>query len=180
MACVPNVLSGIAMDCGSNGGIKKLYIAHTSDVASIAVDADGEITGLTMATGSTSLFKSYSFRKNNASYTETGTRNEQMGNYYSAVEITLQFNKMDKEKRSEIVKLLASQVYVIVKDYNDVYHFIGKDSYCYANSTGQTGAALADGNFYSLTISSELPEPICTVSTSVMETAGVVNAAIVG
>lgn len=169
MSCTSATLTGIALDCGNVGGIKKLYIANTSDVSAITFDAEGEVSALTMDTGKT--FKSYSFRKGNASFVTNGTRDDKAGTYFAKTDISVQFNKMEKSKRTEIVQLLKAAAYVIVKDNNDIYWFIGRDSYVsLATGNGQTGAAMSDGNFYSLVLSSETAELPGTIASGVITT----------
>lgn len=169
MACTSATLTGIALDCGNVGGIKKLYIANVSDVSTIAFDADGEVTALTMAAGKT--FKSYSFRKGNASFTANGTRDDKNDIYTAKTDITAQFNKMDKAKRTEIVELVKAAAYVIIKDNNNIYWFIGRDSYVsLVTGNGQSGAAMTDGNFYNIVLSSETNELPGTILSTVITT----------
>ena len=167
MACTSATLTGIALDCGNVGGIKKIYVANTSDVSTIAFGADGEISAMTMEVGKT--FKSYSFRKGNASFTVTGNRDDKNGTYYAMTEISAQFNKMEKSKRTEMVELLKANAYVIIKDNNDIYWFVGRDSYVTLTTAGgQSGAALADGNFYNVVFGSETAELPGTILSTVI------------
>lgn len=157
MACTSATLTGIALDCGNVGGIKKLYIANVADVSTTAYNASGELTAITMASGKT--FKTYSFRKGNASFTTTGARDDKNGTYFAKTEVIAQFNKMETAKRTEIVELVKANAYVIVKDGNDILWFIGKDSYVsLTTGNGQSGANMADGNFYNIALSSETAE----------------------
>jgi hypothetical protein len=167
MACSSATLSGIALDCGNTGGLKKIYIANISDVSSIVVDDSGEITTLAMDAGKT--FKSYSFRKGNASFTVTGARDEKNGTYFAKTTINIQFNKMEKTKRAEMVQLVRANAYVIILDNNGTYWFVGKDSYVAATAgNGQSGAGMNEGNFYSLTLESETVELPNTIAPGVV------------
>lgn len=173
MSCPSVTLTGIALDCGNVGGIKKLYIANVADVSTIAYDSDGEVTAMTMAAGKT--FKSFSFRKGNASYTLTGNRDEKNGTYFAMTEISAQFNRMDKVKRKEMIELVKANAYVIIKDNNDEYWFVGKDSYVYLTTgNGQTGAEKGDGNFYNIVLGCETAELPNTILSTVI-TASVVD-----
>jgi len=177
MACTSATLSGIALDCGNVGGIKKIYAANTADVSTIAFDATGEVTALTMV--ATKTFKTYSFRKGNASFTTTGARDDKNGTYFAKTEITAQFNKMDKAKRTELVELVKAATYIIIQDQNNEYWFVGKDSYVsLMTGNGQSGANMADGNFYNIVLSSDTEELPNTILLSVVETAGVPKAEI--
>ena len=52
MACL--ISSGITRSCGySFGGLQLVYLANASEVSSVGKDSDGQITGVTMATGAT-------------------------------------------------------------------------------------------------------------------------------
>lgn len=167
MACSSATLSGIALDCGNVGGIKKVYIANVADVSSIAYDASGEVSALTMATGKT--FKSYSFRKGNASFTVTGARDDKNGTYFAKTDINVQFNKMEKSKRTEMVQLVSASAYVIILDNNGIYWFVGKDSYVSVTTgNGQSGATMAEGNFYNVVLSSETAEIPNTIASGVV------------
>lgn len=167
MSCSSATLSGIALDCGNVGGIKKVYIANVADVSSIAYDASGEVSALTMATGKT--FKSYSFRKGNASFTVTGARDDKNGTYFAKTDINVQFNKMEKSKRTEMVQLVSASAYVIILDNNGIYWFVGKDSYVSVTTgNGQSGATMAEGNFYNVVLSSETAELPNTIASGVV------------
>lgn len=167
MGCSSATLSGIALDCGNVGGIKKVYIANVADVSSIAYDASGEVSALTMETGKT--FKSYSFRKGNASFTVTGARDDKNGTYFAKTDINVQFNKMEKSKRTEMVQLVSASAYVIILDNNGIYWFVGKDSYVSVTTgNGQSGATMAEGNFYNVVLSSETAELPNTIASGVV------------
>lgn len=171
MSCPSVSLLGIPVDCGASvGGIKKIYIANVADVDSVTFGVDGEVTAITMA--ASAKFKSFNFRRGNASFTSNGNRDDKNGTYFATSEITAQFNRMEKSKRSEIVALAKADTYVIVKDYNDIYWFFGKDSYCsLSTGSGQSGAALADGNFYNIVLTTETAElPNTVVSSAITET----------
>ena len=158
MAC--NVsLTGIAFDCGVNlSGVKRILIADWNKVTAVTV-ATGEITAITMA--SSSHFYEYVPAKNTGSLTKTLTKDESTGVKYYTNEAVMQFNKMDTTKRTEIAALDGAQLAAIVQDMNGIYWYLGKDNWVSASAvTGQTGAGMDDGNFYTVTLSdtsSELP-----------------------
>lgn len=169
MACTASTLTGIALDCGNVGGVKKIYVANVSDVSTMVVDASGEVTALTMSAGKT--FKSYSFRKGNASFTTTGNRDDKAGTYFASTEIAIQFNKMEKSKRTELVELLKANAYVIVIDNNNVAWFVGYGSYVsLTTGNGQSGATMAEGNFYNVVLMSETAELPNTIADGVITT----------
>ena len=137
MAC-STVLTGIALDCANAGGIKKVYIAPITDVTSVTVTA-GKVTAITMGEVG-KKFKEYSFRKNTASLTKTATKDDAAGTYFVTTTLTAQFNKMETVKRTEMVALARTNCYVIAKDMNGIYWFIGNGSYCIANAGANSGA----------------------------------------
>ena len=157
MAC--NVtLMGIALDCGTNlSGIKAIYLANDASVGGVTV-SDTEISAIDASAGT---FKKYVPAKNTGSLTKTLTKDESTGVMYYTNEAVAQFNKMETAKRTEIANIDRGQFKAIVLDNNSKYWFLGKDNYVSATAvTGQTGAGLDDGNFYTLTltdISAELP-----------------------
>ena len=157
MAC--NVtLMGIALDCGTNlSGIKAIYLANDASVGNVTVSEE-QITTIDASAGT---FYEYIPAKNTGSLTKTLTKDESTGVMYYTNEVVAQFNKMETKKRTELSNIDRGQFKAIVLDSNGKYWFLGYDNYVSASAvTGQTGAGLDDGNFYTLTltdISAELP-----------------------
>lgn len=168
MSCASVTLTGIALDCGNVGGVKKLYIANVADVSTIAYGADGEVTAMTMAAGA--KFKTFSFQRGNASFTSSGAKDIKNGTYFASTDITAQFNRMDKAKRTEMVNLAKANAIAIVQDNNDTYWLIGnKDNHLsLTTGAGQSGAEKADGNFYNIVLTAETPELPCTVASGII------------
>ena len=170
MAC--NVtLTGIALDCGTNlSGIKAIYLANDASVGDVTV-SDNEISAIDASAGT---FKKYVPAKNTGSLTKTLTKDESTGVMYYTNEAVAQFNKMETAKRTEIANIDRGHFKAVVLDSNGKYWFLGKDNYVSATAvTGQTGAGLDDGNFYTLTltdISAELPYEVqSTVIAGIVE-----------
>ena len=157
MAC--NVtLTGIALDCVTNlSGIKAIYLANDASVGNVTVSEE-QITAIDASAGT---FYEYIPAKNTGSLTKTLTKDESTGVMYYTNEVVAQFNKMETKKRTELSNIDRGQFKAIVLDSNGKYWFLGYDNYVSASAvTGQTGAGLDDGNFYTLTltdISTELP-----------------------
>ena len=157
MAC--NVtLMGIPIDCGTNlSGIKALYLANDASVGNVTV-TEGEISEIDASAGT---FYEYIPAKNTGSLTKTLTKDESTGVMYYTNEAVAQFNRMVTAKRSELANIDRGHFKAVILDSNGKYWFLGKDNYVSASAvTGQTGAGLDDGNFYTLTltdISAELP-----------------------
>ena len=157
MSCTVT-LTGIALDCGTNlSGIKALYLANDASVGDVTA-SEGEITAIDASAGT---FKKYVPAKNTGSLTKTLTKDESTGVMYYTNEAVAQFNRMETAKRTEIANIDRGQFKAIVLDNNGKYWFLGYNNYVSATAvTGQTGAGLDDGNFYTLTltdISRELP-----------------------
>ena len=157
MAC--NVtLMGIALDCGTNlSGIKAIYLANDASVGNVTVSEE-QITAIDASAGT---FYEYIPAKNTGSLTKTLTKNESTGVMYYTNEVVAQFNMMETPKRKELSNIDRGRFKAVVLDSNGKYWFLGYDNYVSASAvTGQTGAGLDDGNFYTLTltdISTELP-----------------------
>ena len=157
MAC--NVtLTGIALDCGTNlSGVKAIYLANDASVGNVTV-TEGEITEIDASVGT---FYEYIPAKNTGSLTKTLTKDETTGVMYYTNEAVAQFNRMETAKRTELANIDRGRFKAVVLDNNNKYWYLGKDNYVSATAvTGQTGAGLDDGNFYTLTltdISAELP-----------------------
>ena len=157
MSCTVTLM-GIPIDCGTNlSGIKALYLANDASVGAPTV-VDGEITEIDASAGT---FYEYIPAKNTGSLTKTLTKDESTGVMYYTNEVVAQFNKMETPKRKEISNIDRGRFKAVVLDSNGKYWFLGYDNYVSASAvTGQTGAGLDDGNFYTLTltdISAELP-----------------------
>ena len=157
MAC--NVtLTGIALDCGTNlSGVKAIYLANDASVGNVTL-TEGEISAIDASAGT---FYEYIPAKNTGSLTKTLTKDESTGVMYYTNEAVAQFNKMETAKRKELSNIDRGHFKAVVLDSNGKYWFLGYDNYVSATAvTGQTGAGLDDGNFYTLTltdISAELP-----------------------
>ena len=151
-------LMGIALDCVTNlSGIKAIYLANDASVGDVTVSEE-QITAIDASAGT---FYEYIPAKNTGSLTKTLTKDESTGVMYYTNEVVAQFNKMETKKRTELSNIDRGQFKAIVLDSNGKYWFLGYDNYVSASAvTGQTGAGLDDGNFYTLTltdISAELP-----------------------
>jgi hypothetical protein len=157
MAC--NItLNGLSLECSNVGGLKALYITPIESVSGITVSTGvtGEsITAITMV--STAKFKQFNFKNNNANFVSTPTVADSAGTRYQTTVTTVTFNRQETLKRAEMEALMSTPTYIIVKDWNDVYHFIGYNSYNYCAVTAQSGAAKGDANNYSLVATCETP-----------------------
>lgn len=147
-------IAGMEMQCESNsGGIKNIFIANRSEIHSMDY-ADGKITGINMF--ASALFKPFEFRKGGASFTSTLTVDDSTGVNFFTNELTINFARMDAVKRMELVALSKAELVVIIRDNNNVYHFLGMESPVYVSSAqGATGTAKTDANTYQIVLSDE-------------------------
>lgn len=153
MACTNVTLAGLLRDCEtSKGGIKVVYIAKYTEESAAAIKS--QIDSATSAsTLSGATFYKYEFRRNTGSMTSTLNVDDANGVNYVSTDIVLQFNKMDATKRAEIAALSLDELIVVVLDANNKIWIVGLDApVCASAGTAQTGTAVADGNFYQITL----------------------------
>lgn len=155
-----NNITGFTYDsCESNmGGIKKVWLANYVENAAIVDSStaatNGSITAFTSAV-TTSAWTEFPMRKNVASMTSTLNVAEEGGTYVTT-ELAMVFSKMNTNKRIAMVALAQSEAMALVKDSNNKYWFLGKDSPITVSAgTGETGTAKADPNHYTVTLTDE-------------------------
>lgn len=149
MSCTSITLTGIALDCGNVGGISEFYMVDILDVSGFTFSGE---TMQTISMVSGKKFKKYSINPGNANFQSAPTKNDQNDTLFYTTTTTAVFNKMDASKRAEMNALGKGKVYVIVKDNNDTYWFIGYGSYNSAAPTASTGANWGDANKYDLVL----------------------------
>ena len=155
MGYCTTALKAIAYDCSaSKGGIVDVLIANYSEnMFQVGEDSEGNpiVTGITGAT-----WYRYQFRRNTGSFTSTLNVDDANGVNYVSTDITLQFTRMEAQKRSAIAALALGGVAMLVKDANGNWWAFGNEAPVYASSgTGQTGTAATDGNFYNIVLTDE-------------------------
>ena len=167
-SCKSVTLNSIDSRCEQSiGGIEMILIAPVDDVTKIDVDTDGNVTGITMATGK--KFQQWKFRQNTGSYTSTATSDTTIGSSSVSTEVSLQFSRAEVEKRLEIQAAINTDVYVIVKDRYEGYLLIGKDNGVYiSNAVMQSGTATSDLSGFTLTFTAETAEYPNFVTASVI------------
>lgn len=166
MACLPVSFNGIALDCGNVGGIRTLYIADVLNVDEVTA-LDGEITAITMK--ESEKFKKFEFRKGNANFVSSGTRDDSAGTASVETTTTATFNHMETAKRKEMQGLATSNTYVIAVDENGKAWFIGYNSYNSGSVNANTGANMADANNYEVTLTSSTVELPMELADTVLE-----------
>ncbi len=168
MAC--NILQGIEKGCENNaGGLLKFYVADAESVTGTTV-TDGTVTAIDLS-GGTAAFYEFEFNKNSASFVETGNIDLANGSTFYSVETTLNIARREVAKRNAIQLLGAGQrdLVVIVKDANGLYWLQGLTNYANLTAVGEgSGLAKADGSKYSLTLTSEEPDMMPEVDSTII------------
>lgn len=165
MECNSIALTGIQRDCNANmGGIKKVWMVLKTHVPRENVTiSDNEISAITFASGSTSLYP-FNFRKGAASMTSNLQKDDTAGSYFWQTDLVMNFQRMETSKRTAVMALTLAECAAVVLDANDKYWFLGLDEYLGATAgTGETGQAKTDANQYTVTLqdnSLELPYEI--------------------
>ena len=154
MACTIT-LKGLENDCGANlSGITKILVA-SHDEAKFEKGVDGTVT-----IGEQAKFYVYTPAKNTGSLTKTLTKDETTGVLYYTNEVVAQFNKMSVDNTKEIEELAKGRLAVIAVDKNGMNWALGVDDYVSVTSvSGQTGAGIDDGNFWTLTFTEYSQSP---------------------
>lgn len=168
MACTIT-LKGLENDCGANlSGITKILVA-SHDEAKFEKGVDGTVT-----IGEQAKFYVYTPAKNTGSLTKTLTKDETTGVLYYTNEVVAQFNKMSVDNAKEIEELAKGRLAVIAVDKNGMNWALGVDDYVSVTSvSGQTGAGIDDGNFWTLTFTEYSQSPAYHVTALPTPTPGV-------
>ena len=168
MACTIT-LKGLENDCGANlSGITKILVA-SHDEAKFEKGVDGTVT-----IGEQAKFYVYTPAKNTGSLTKTLTKDETTGVLYYTNEVVAQFNKMSVDNAKEIEELAKGRLAVIAVDKNGMNWALGVDDYVSVTAvSGQTGAGIDDGNFWTITFTEYSQSPAYHVTTLPTPTPGV-------
>lgn len=152
------ITDGFEIDCiDSLGGVDTIW-ALGGTLSGYTVNATDEILGLT---GSGTFYK-FIIPKNTASFVETTTAAPANGTLFYSQALTIQLQKMDTTKRNQL-KLLAKgrDTKLVYKDNNGAYWFVGltRGAQVTAGSAA-SGMASGDLNGYTMTLTSEEPNPV--------------------
>ena len=166
MACTIT-LSGLTNDCAANlSGLTKILVANY-DTVKLTKGEDGG----TVTVGEGGTFYEYIPAKNTGSLTKTLTKDETTGVLYYTNEVVAQFNKMSVDNAKEIEELAKGRLVLIAVDKNGMNWALGVDDYVYVSAvSGQTGAGMDDGNFWTITFTEHSKSPAYHVTT--LPTAG--------
>jgi hypothetical protein len=158
MAC--SITSGFALGCRDNtGGIKALYILSGS--VSAITDTSDEISDIT----GTGIFYQFDLQRGTSDFTETINGSTENGTVFYEGTVNAVFAKMQTSLRNQ-VKVLAQNpdLKLVVETNNDVdgskFFYVGRVHGAILNAgQGQTGTGIGDANGYTLTFTSQEPNP---------------------
>lgn len=156
MGCTVQSFKGLPTNCDANrGGVQVVYICNKSDVKAVTLDTSGDqIATITM--NDTAKFYAYHFKKGAASFTSTFTLDNANGVNYVTTVLSINFAKMETQKRIEMQALSLGEMVAIVLDANGKYWYLGYNEPVYASAgTGVTGTARTDANQYTLELTDE-------------------------
>ena len=166
-SCTSYTLSGLQAQCkDSIGGVAKIWLSTVAD-ASVSISDN-------VADVSANSFKVYNLRKGSASMTTNLTVNENAGDYWTT-EVSMDFLKMETNKRLEMMAITMGETIAVVKDNNSKYWVVGVNNatgdlvpLTASAGVGETGTAKSDSNHYNVTLSvdtTELPYEITKAET---------------
>jgi hypothetical protein len=171
MAC-SNLTAGFTLDCNdSNGGIDKIFIAN-GPVESIS-ETSGVVTAITV--GGSALapsdFFEFEVPRQTSSATETITVSQENGTVFYDQALTMVFNKMEAEKRNQILLMAeATSMVVVFKDNNGKFFSIGLERGAYTSAgTATSGTAYGDRSGYEITISGQETAPMYEITSTIVE-----------
>jgi hypothetical protein len=165
MSCY--ISSGVQLGCSDGiGGIKSIWVLGATgstepSVASIAIDGDGAITGIT---GAGTWFQ-FELKRNTSSLAQNTTKNFENGTIFWEQVLTAVLFKYDQDKRNQL-KVLGQndQIQIIAIDQNDVQYYLGQVNGMYlSGGSAATGTAYGDRNGFELIFTGQEPQPASVV-----------------
>lgn len=158
MAC--DITSGFALGCRDNsGGIKAIYILSGS-VAGIT-DSGNEITDIS----GSGVFYQFDLQRGTSDFTETINGSTENGTVFYEATVNATFAKMQTSLRNQVKVLAQNPDLKIIAETNNndsgsKFVYIGRTNGAQLNAgQSQSGTALGDLNGYTLTFTSQEPDP---------------------
>lgn len=152
----------------SQGGTEKVYFTTADNVTATASDSSGEITGITMSSGT--QFFIYEQEMGVSVFDEAGQRSRENGTSFYQQTGTVVINKITKNVRFELNKMQKGLWKVIAKDKNGIYRMFGLNNGMIASINTSTGTAQGDRNGYVITLTGGEGDQAPIVSTSLIAT----------
>jgi len=169
MSCA--LTQGYNVDCrDSVGGIKELYISELDNITGTTGSASGNITAVTMTTGS--QFRKYQLdaNMNPADWDEQIQANSQNGSLFYEQSLNLKLRKMQATLRNEIRLLAQNRLAVIVLDRNGKYWLLGLNNGLEIQpSKSGSGSGMGDFNGYQLVFKGMEELPACEVTGTLID-----------
>jgi hypothetical protein len=168
MACL--LTQSIALDCkDAVGGVKSIHLVNWAKTGFTV--ASGEVTATTIASGDV---YTYEIPKATGSLTNTTNVSVENGTVYNSTDVAFKLRRMSTTKRNEMKLLAQGRTFCIVKNNNDEYWLVGKESGCEVSSmVANTGTAFGDANGYEITLQAMDSEQPYKLSGAVVTTLGI-------
>jgi len=163
------IISGNQLDCADSvGGVAEIYLTEFANVASITATS-GVITAMTCSTGK--KFWTFQVEKENATFTQPGTRSVENGTLFYDQTATYTLKKMSAQKRNLLDNLMKNRLMVIIKDNNGEYQLMGQVNGADVTTVeGTTGKAFGDMNGYTVTVTGKEKDPANFVTAALLAT----------
>lgn len=151
--CTSFTLNSIAAECEkAAGGIKRILIGRKEDVSGVTFNEEEKfktIQDITRATGT--KFEQWTFRPETGSFTSTATVDRTTGvNYWTTV-VSLQFTRVEAEKRLYIQNALNAGAVIVVENFDGTAVYLGYNEAVYgSNGTMVSGTARGDLNGFTV------------------------------
>lgn len=171
MAC-SNITSGLVLDCTDGvGGIEVVYIANGP--AESFTEGSGVITEIVVdgAPLTPADFYKFEIPRQTASFTETMNLSVENGTLFYNQDLTVIFNKMEAEKRNQILLMAKSNSMIVVfKDNRGALFTVGlKNGAFMSAGTATSGTAFGDRSGYEITLSGIEIAPAYEIASSIVE-----------
>ena len=168
MACL--ISQSFALDCkDAVGGVKSIYLVNWAKTGFTV--ASGEVTATSVASGDV---YTYDIPKATASMTNTTNVSVENGTVYNQCDVAFKLRRMSTTKRNEMKLLAQGRTFCIVKNNNDEYWLVGKESGCDVSAmVANTGTAFGDANGYEITLQAMDSEAPYKLSGAVVTTLGI-------
>jgi len=166
MSCLIN--NGYALGCkDSLGGVQEVYIGSFSGGTSFSYDANDVITGVTGA----NTFFTFEQRQEQAEFVQTGQHSIENGTNFWEQVVSLIFTKNTADLRNTLKLLSQSTLFIIVKDQNGKYWFVGEQNGTdLTASTASAGKAFGDLNGVTVSFTAKEPYPAREISAAAFGT----------
>jgi len=168
MPCL--LTQSIALDCkDAVGGIKSIHLVNWAKTGFTV--ASGEVTATTIVSGDV---YTYDIPKATGSMANTTNVSVENGTVYNSTDVVFRLRRMSTTKRNEMKLLAQGRTFCIVKNNNDEYWLVGRESGCEVSAmTANSGTAFGDMNGYEITLQAMDSEQPYKLSGAVVTSLGI-------